>query len=115
MWAATARRPRASSVGAARQPSTPTPRNAVADRPRRAGLTEAVWTVARLGCGADTATATPALDHVGDYADSLSRGEVESGSGPRLGRLRLQTPTARVTSPNTDPRASTPGPATGSI
>ncbi|MFD8494854.1 hypothetical protein [Amycolatopsis sp. NPDC059657] len=70
----------------------PTPHGARGTDPY-AGLAEAVWTVARLGRGADTATVAPAPDRVGDHVDSLGRGEVESASGPRLGRLRLQTPT----------------------
>lgn len=58
-----------------------------------AGLAEAVWTVTRLGRTADTATTTATLDDPRGRAAALGVGEVESGSGPRLGRLRLAHPT----------------------
>ncbi|MPZ79651.1 MAG: hypothetical protein GEV28_04330 [Actinophytocola sp.] len=60
-----------------------------------AGLTEAVWTVIRLGRGADTATAAPTPDYRCDPADSTGRDETESGSRPRPSRLGLRTPTDR--------------------
>ncbi|OZM70767.1 hypothetical protein CFN78_24195 [Amycolatopsis antarctica] len=54
-----------------------------------AGLAEAVWTVARLGRGADTATAAPAPDYPAEHTDSPRGAGVESGSRPRLSRLGL--------------------------
>ncbi|OAP25040.1 hypothetical protein A4R44_04109 [Amycolatopsis sp. M39] len=54
-----------------------------------AGLAEAVWTVTRLGRGADTATAAPAPDYPAEHTDSSRRAGAESGSRPRLGRFRL--------------------------
>lgn len=47
-----------------------------------AGLTEAVWTLIRLGRGIDTATAAPAPDYRDIPADPRGR-SVESESGPR--------------------------------
>lgn len=49
-----------------------------------AGLSEAVWTVIRLGRGVDSATAAPAPDHPDAPAVPTARNAVESGSGPRL-------------------------------
>ncbi|MFE3778054.1 hypothetical protein ACFXPA_07840, partial [Amycolatopsis sp. NPDC059090] len=54
-----------------------------------AGLAEAVWTVARLGRGADTATAAPAPDDPAEHTDSPRPAGVESGTRPRLSRLGL--------------------------
>lgn len=54
-----------------------------------AGLAEAVWTVARLGRGTDTATAAPAPDYPAEHTDSPRCVGAESGSRPRLGRLGL--------------------------
>ncbi|HWD05117.1 MAG TPA: hypothetical protein VG674_21995, partial [Amycolatopsis sp.] len=45
-----------------------------------AGLAEAVWTVARLGRGADTATAASAPDYPAERTDSPSGVGAESGS-----------------------------------
>jgi hypothetical protein len=69
----------------AQQPSTPhrgTPRGALVSAPY-AGLTEAVWTLIRLGRGVDTATAAPAPEYPDTPVDSLGRSGVESESGPR--------------------------------
>ncbi|MET9259628.1 hypothetical protein [Amycolatopsis sp. NPDC004079] len=55
-----------------------------------AGLAEAVWTVARLGRGADTATAAPVPDDPAEHTGSSRRAGVGSGSRPRLGRLGLR-------------------------
>lgn len=62
------------------------------------GLAEAVWTVARLGRGADTATAAPAPDYPSERTDSPLHAGAESGSRPRLSRLCLHP----VADPNTD-------------
>ncbi|WP_410660922.1 hypothetical protein [Amycolatopsis sp. lyj-112] len=62
------------------------------------GLAEAVWTVARLGRGADTATAAPAPDYRSDRPDPSRHGGAESGSRHRLSRLGLHA----VTDSNTD-------------
>jgi hypothetical protein len=56
------------------------------------GLTEAVWTVARLGRSADTATATPTPDHVCDRTDPTVGDGGESGSRPRPCRCGLRPP-----------------------
>ncbi|WP_409493931.1 hypothetical protein [Amycolatopsis sp. cmx-11-12] len=64
-----------------------------------AGLAEAVWTVARLGRGTDTATAAPAPDYPAEHTDSPHRAGAESGSRPRLGRLGLHP----VADPHPDP------------
>lgn len=60
-----------------------------------AGLTEAVWTVIRLGRGADTATATapPAPDYPHIPTDPTRQHAIESASGPRLQRPDLHTRT----------------------
>ncbi|MGA6164160.1 hypothetical protein [Amycolatopsis magusensis] len=59
-------------------------------RPRReqpyAGLAEAVWNVARLGRGADTATAAAAPDHAPGLADPSRVTGAESASRRRLSR-----------------------------
>ncbi len=57
-----------------------------------AGLTEAVWTVTRLGRSVDTATVTPAPDDHRGPPDSPGRADHQSGSGPRLARLGLHSP-----------------------
>jgi hypothetical protein len=62
------------------------------------GLAEAVWTVARLGRGADTATAAPAPDYPSERTDSPRHAGAESGSRPRLSRLCLHP----ATDPDTD-------------
>ncbi len=49
-----------------------------------AGLTEAVWTVTRLGRGVDTATAAPASESPSGGTDAMRRHGAESVSGPRL-------------------------------
>lgn len=54
-----------------------------------AGLAEAVWTVARLGRGADSATTAPAPDDPAEHTDSSRPAGAESGLRPRLGRLGL--------------------------
>ncbi|UJW29987.1 hypothetical protein L3Q67_32890 [Saccharothrix sp. AJ9571] len=51
-----------------------------------AGLAEAVWNMARLGRGADTATAAAALDYAPGLTDPPSITEAESASRPRLSR-----------------------------
>lgn len=51
------------------------------------GLTEAVWTIIRLGRGADITTAAPAPDYLFTHTDVTRRHAVESASGPRLQRL----------------------------
>ncbi|WP_409497219.1 hypothetical protein [Amycolatopsis sp. cmx-11-12] len=50
------------------------------------GLAEAVWTVARLGRGADTATAAPAPDYPSGHTDPFRHGGAGSGSRPRPSR-----------------------------
>jgi hypothetical protein len=60
-----------------------------------AGLTEAVWTVTRLGRGTDTATASPAPDDAGDPCGAVGRPHSRSASGSRLGRVGCPTPTDR--------------------
>ncbi|MFD8493345.1 hypothetical protein [Amycolatopsis sp. NPDC059657] len=75
------------------RPAYPTARGGVRGLDPYAGLAEAVWTVTRLGRTADTATTTDTLDDPHGRADALGVGAAESGSGPRLGRLRLTHPT----------------------
>ncbi|WP_216215730.1 hypothetical protein [Amycolatopsis aidingensis] len=58
-----------------------------------AGLAEAVWTVARLGRGADTATAAPPPDDPREHSDPAERTAGESGPRPRLSRLGLHPAT----------------------
>lgn len=55
------------------------------------GLTEAVWTVARLGRRVDTATAAPVLDDPGDRTDSRPHTRAESVTRPRPSRLGLRS------------------------
>lgn len=62
------------------------------------GLAEAVWTVARLGRGADTATAVAASDDLNVDPDPSDHGGAESGSRPRPSRLGLHP----VIDPNTN-------------
>jgi hypothetical protein len=62
------------------------------------GLAEAVWTVARLGRGADTAPAAPAPDYPDGHTDRTRDAGAESGWRPRLGRLCLHP----VADPDTD-------------
>ncbi|PKV90283.1 hypothetical protein ATK30_1027 [Amycolatopsis echigonensis] len=54
-----------------------------------AGLAEAVWTVSRLGRGADAATAAPAPGYPAEHPDSAPCAGSESGSRLRLGRFGL--------------------------
>ncbi|MFI7123798.1 hypothetical protein [Amycolatopsis sp. NPDC049868] len=74
----------------------------VSDRTRGttvyAGLDEAVWTVARLGRGVDTATAAPEPGHVCDDTDLAPPDRTESESRPRLSRPDL----GQVTETDTD-------------
>ncbi|SEP54531.1 hypothetical protein [Amycolatopsis saalfeldensis] len=72
-----------------------------------AGLAEAVWTVARLGRGVDTATATPVPDYPEDDTGSAWRAGAGSGSRPRPGRLGLHP----VADP--DPDTAAPSDRTG--
>ncbi|WP_414943857.1 hypothetical protein [Amycolatopsis sp. cmx-11-32] len=50
------------------------------------GLAEAVWTVARLGRGVDTATAAPAPDYPSGHTDPFRHAGAGSGSRPRPSR-----------------------------
>lgn len=64
-----------------RQPSV-TPRRAHEPDPY-AGLTEAAWTIIRLGRGVDTATAAPVPDYPDSPTNPPNRHGAESESGPR--------------------------------
>ncbi|KAA9159455.1 hypothetical protein FPZ12_020365 [Amycolatopsis acidicola] len=55
-----------------------------------AGLSEAVWTVTRLGRSVDTATETSSPDHACDHTDPPADIDAESGSGHRPSRLGLR-------------------------
>ncbi|SEP54519.1 hypothetical protein [Amycolatopsis saalfeldensis] len=68
-----------------------------------AGLAEAVWTVARLGRGVDTATAAPGPDYPDGDIRSVWRAGAESGSRPRLSRLGLR-PSAGPNPDSVSPR-----------
>lgn len=59
-----------------------------------AGLTEAVWTVTRLGRSVDTATGATPPDYRGDPPAALGQDDHRSGSGPRPTRLGLRSPAA---------------------
>lgn len=60
-----------------------------------AGLTEAVWTLIRLGRGVDTATAAPTPDFPTAPVNPTRRDRAESGPGPRPTRAASPTPTDR--------------------